>query len=205
MSFCEKCGFEIDKDALYCEKCGTAVKSGRSNSQEGAVSQSVHGNASEYLKGRRKYIVILAGILLVICVASFWGSGSREYINTVKQGRNEYYDQVTTGEAFQSFFSKVKWKYNTKTKLVEVEGGCLYGGIPAKAKMEYYVYDNGVYELKSVSLDDGYGEEFLSERQIISLFSDAYESAYQKKGLEPPANLGNALDSLDMFMDFFSY
>lgn len=191
MPFCEKCGFEIDKNTSYCEKCGTAVKAGQNNGiQEGTVSQSGHSSVNEYLKGRGKYIVILVGIFLVICVASFWGSGSRKYINTVKQGRNEYYDQVTTGEAFQSFFSKVRWKYNTKTKLVEVEGGCLYGGIPAKAKMEYYVYDNGVYELKSVSLDDGYGEEFLSERQIISLFSDAYESAYQKKGLELPANLG---------------
>ena len=206
MAFCENCGFKLDEGALFCGNCGTANKAAQNHAvQENVVRQSEYGKFHTYLKGKKKRIVILIGIVVVFCVVSFWGSDSRKYINIVKQGCNDYYDQITTGEASELFLGGVKWKYNTSTKLVEVTGECLYGGIPVKAKMEYYVYDNKAFELKSVSLDNGYGAEFLSEREKISFVSDLYESAYLEKGLEPPANVGDALDGLDILTDLFSY
>lgn len=206
MPYCENCGKEMKGDALFCENCGTPNKMVQQHSASDQKNVEVEcGNLNTYFKGKAKYLVITAGIFLVIFVGVFLGSDSRKYISIVKDGSNEYYDQTTTGEAFQWFFNNVKWKYNTNTKLVEVEGECLYNDIPVKVQMEWYVYDNGTCMIRNMSVDDGYNVNTLTERQRISLLSDIYESAYREKGIEPPANIGDALDGLDFWADYFSW
>lgn len=205
MPFCENCGVKIADDALFCENCGTANRDAKTSGiSENRQSQEEPQKHHVRLNGKMKCMIIAVEIF-VVCIASFLGSDSRKYINIVKQGSIEYYDQITTGEVFRLFFEDAKWKYNSKTKLVEVRGECLYGDVPVEATIEYYVYDNGTFNIKAILLDDGYSVDTLSERNMISFLSDVYESAYRDKGLEPPANIGDTLDSLDFLTDFFSY
>ncbi|WP_455648885.1 zinc-ribbon domain-containing protein [Enterocloster citroniae] len=204
--FCENCGVEIEASNQFCENCGAVNQRAQGgNTLPKGVNSSLHEIFMKATGNKKIVTGVLTGMSLLICVTFFVGAGSRKYISLVKNGSNDYYDQLTTGEALNVFLKDMKWHYNSDTKLVEVTGDCLNNGIPVTAKIEYCVYDNGTFVLNSVSLNDGYSVEYLSERESVSFLSDIYDSAYRDKGLEPPDNLGDTMNQLDFLMDFLEY
>ena len=204
--FCENCGAEIGDSNQFCENCGAVNRRVQgANAFPKGVNSSLHEIFMKAVRSKKIVTGILIGMAFLICVTFFANAGSRKYISLVKNGNNDYYDQLTTGEAFKAFLKDVKWHYNSDKNLVEVTGDCLHNGIPVTAKIEYCVYDNGTFVLNSFSLDDGYSVEYLSERESISFLSDIYEVAYRDKGLEPPDNLGDTMNQLDFLMNFLEY
>lgn len=102
-------------------------------------------------------------------------SDSKEVME-IKNGYLPISDQVTVGEALDSFLLNPKWEYFVSTdnyQVVQCTGECLYNDKSVKAKIQFLSYDDGTFELHTVALNDIEQDESL----IIEFFVKAYEDA----------------------------
>ena len=102
-------------------------------------------------------------------------SDSKEVME-IKNGYLPISDQVTVGEALDSFLLNPKWQYFVSTdnyQVVQCTGECLYNDKSVEAKIQFLSYDDGTFELHTVALNDIEQDESL----IIEFFVKAYEDA----------------------------
>ncbi len=102
-------------------------------------------------------------------------SDSKEVME-IKNGYLPISDQVTVGEALDSFLLNPKWQYFVSTdnyQVVQCTGECLYNDKSVEAKIQLLSYDDGTFELHTVALNDIEQDESL----IIEFFVKAYEDA----------------------------
>lgn len=187
--YCKKCGSTISENDKFCGKCGEKV----SGIDSSAFLKEPIKKAK---KGIRKLLsckaVILVSGFIVAIIFCLVKLPSWNFISGVKSGNYEYYPEVTMGDAFENWFASPKWSYNSESKLVVFTGGCTFDGKPATAAMSFRVYENGSFELDSISVEDKYNMEYLTENQCLNLYIEIFDNAYKERGLEPPSELKDA-------------
>lgn len=102
-------------------------------------------------------------------------SDSKEVME-IKNGRLPISNQVTVGEALDSFLLDPMWQYFVSTDnyhVVQCTGKCLYNDKTVEAKIQFLSYDDGTFELHTVALNDIEQDDSL----IIEFFVKAYEDA----------------------------
>ena len=83
-------------------------------------------------------------------------SDSKEVME-IKNGYLPFSDQVTVGEALDSFLLNPKWQYFVSTnneQVVQCTGDCLYNDKTIEAKIQFFSYDDGTFELNTVAFND---------------------------------------------------
>lgn len=83
-------------------------------------------------------------------------SDSKEVME-IKNGYLPISDQVTVGEALDSFLLNPKWQYFVSTdnyQVVQCTGECLYNDKSVEAKIQFLSYDDGTFELHTVALNE---------------------------------------------------
>lgn len=207
--YCQNCGSEMKEEDCFCKACGSPNPNRAADRPEygqpspgQSESESFSAGQLKTLSGKkrglfRKIASALASLLfLFFLIGLFSESDSQRYIDIVRDGAPQYYDQVSFGDAFDNWFLSPKWSYDSDTRLVSFQGKCTLRNKPVTASVQFRVYDNGASETQSVELDDGYETLRLSDAELIYFYTPIFEDAYRSEGLEPPANMADALDSL---------
>lgn len=208
--YCPNCGSEMKEGDCFCKACGSPNPNKSASQPEHCQRQSSSSQpqapAGKKRKRFRKIASALASLLfLFFLIGLFSESDSQRYINIVRNGAPQYYEQVSFGDAFDNWFLSPEWSYDSDTRLVSFQGKCTLGSKPVTASVQFRVYDNGTSETQSVELDDGYEILRLSDAELIYFYTPIFEDAYRSEGLEPPANMADALDSLAFLSMLFGY
>ncbi len=142
-----------------------------------------------------KNIIKTVGFILltVIILATIMGCGSDnsqydkyinsslsdEMINLVKNGWFANYSQKTIGAAFESFFDKLVWEYNTEENIVLSGGKALFNNEDAFFFTKFRIFGKNDFSLMSVEIVDTKGNitTLTSDKDLNALLDSIYGSS----------------------------
>lgn len=107
-------------------------------------------------------------------------SGEPDEVKSIKTAYlSSYSNNITVGDAVESFLAKPKWQYfqtETGEEVVQCTGKCSYDGKEVEAKLQFKLHDDDTFEVYTLSLNDISQNMF-----VLSAFMEKiYEGAGDK-------------------------
>ena len=168
--YCMKCGRELKNEWNICPACGTPTN----------VQTNTGNYYNQKKKGLSKIIIAIVAIFIVAIFIAILALGKGDVISEVKDSTLPYYsEEVTIGEAFDSYFDSPKWStYEQGGKEVICFSGFVYSRADDKIKVTMEMSMNGDTlmwdEVILYNVDEG-DTTYLTDLELESLLNAIYE------------------------------
>lgn len=174
--FCTKCGYKNSSGNTFCTKCGNPMPPG--GSLRSTSLESNPHTARRRSGAKAAWAFKLSGFAILAAAVFFFIGKAEEkkYIESVKNGHPEIYENISYGQAFDSFFSAPEWKYFESTDgndVVQFSGGCTYQGSEVTATIQFILdYEGGTFTTGAFDLNGVPQNEFMTYAIITNVFDD---------------------------------
>lgn len=184
--FCDKCGIQVSDNAKFCPRCGNRLQETESRSIDGKIEIYQKSFEKESKSGKKKWIAIFAGIVLITVVCVVGGI---------------FLYQNLTGEEYLALVRNIDGKYGYINEQGEEVIDCEYDiatdfnakGVAAVGYKngETYTYMDNTRDLYDWSLINTRGKEItsLSEYDAVGTLSqNGYICVGKKDGVDEDGN-----------------
>lgn len=187
--FCDKCGTQVSDNAKFCPRCGNRLQETESRSIDGKIEIYQKSFEKESKSGKKKWIAIFAGIVLITVVCVVGGI---------------FLYQNLTGEEYLALVRNIDGKYGYINEQGEEVIDCEYDiatdfnakGVAAVGYKNGETYIDGIYgdntcDLYDWSLINTRGREIasLDDYDVVGTLSqNGYICVGKKDGVDEDGN-----------------
>ncbi len=102
--FCEHCGAQLEEGAVFCQNCGAKVEAEETQTLKQAVPSPGKQVSKRKKTGVWKWILAVAGIVVVALADFLLLGGEEDYISLVQNGYMGEYPDATVQEILETYF-----------------------------------------------------------------------------------------------------
>ena len=102
--FCEHCGAQLEEGAVFCQNCGAKVEAEETQTLKQAVPSPGKQVSKRKKTGVWKWILAVAGIVVVALADFLLLGGEEDYISLVQNGYMGEYTDATVQEILETYF-----------------------------------------------------------------------------------------------------
>jgi len=229
--FCHKCGNQLPEDSEFCRKCGAKlIVDGSSQQTHSALTPTpipvaptsaamvatvkMESTSSEAKRKSKKLafgiigaavIAVIAIVVALSCGNKALSGGNNKYVQLVKNGTLNNYQQMTIGEAYDRFLSNAKWESGVSEegqRFVNVRGNALYLEKNVEIVVQYFLDENnGTIEYNAMEFNGVPQSNFMYWALLEKMYdSDSLSRTYTNdEGQSNIPSMSKKQTSMDVY------